>query len=186
MKAPPPVPYPLELTTARLRLCAPGLRQAGDIYRAAAESYPEVRKWLPWAKTQPKLASVEQHNREALAKFVTGKEFHFRVYLKQRNVLVGTAGVITVDPAVPSFEIGYWCRTRFTGRGYTGEAVEALVEFACGRLRARRVQIRTDARNAKSWRIPERLGFTLEGTLRQFARDNRGWLVNLRVYARTF
>ncbi len=182
----PLVPYPLELTTTRLRLCAPGLPHAGDIYRAAVESYPEVRRWLSWAKSRPTLAAIDHHNREALAKFVTGKEFHFRVYLKQRKVLVGTAGVITLDPAVPSFEIGYWCRTRFSGQGYTSEAVEALVEFARRRLRARRVQIRTDARNEKSWRIPERLGFTLEGTLKQFARDNRGRLINMRIYARTF
>ena len=59
---------------------------------------------------------MEKHNRESLAKFVTGKEFHFRVYLKNRNLLEGTAGVMTVDPAVPSFEIGYWCRTRCSGR----------------------------------------------------------------------
>jgi|WetSurMetagenome_2_1015567.scaffolds.fasta_scaffold308238_2 RimJ/RimL family protein N-acetyltransferase len=180
------IPYPLELTTARLCLCSPALHHARDIYEGARESYPEARRWLSWAKSRPDLREFERLNRDSMAKFIAGPDFHFRVFLREGHCFVGTAGVISVDPAVPSYEIGYWCRTRMSGHGYTSEAVAALVDFARGRLQARRVQIRIDERNRKSRRIPERLGFGCEGTLRNVARDHHGRLVHMRVYARTF
>ena len=87
---------------------------------------------------------------------------------------------------MPSFEIGYWCRTKFTGRGYISEAVGAAVELAQSKLGARRIQIRADERNERSWRIPERLGFLLEGKLRNYGRDNQGELFDMRCYAMAF
>ncbi len=46
------------------------------------------------------------------------------------------------------------------------EAVQGITRFAFRELHARRVEIRCDARNRKSRAIPERLGFTLEGILK--------------------
>jgi RimJ/RimL family protein N-acetyltransferase len=71
-----------------------------------------------------------------------------------------------IDWEVPKFEIGYWCRTRFTGHGYTTEAVRGITAFAFEALGARRVEIRCDSRNLPSARVAERAGFRLEGELR--------------------
>ena len=46
------------------------------------------------------------------------------------------------------------------------EATEAITNFAFTELNAKRVEIRCDTRNTKSRAIPERLGFTLEGILK--------------------
>jgi RimJ/RimL family protein N-acetyltransferase len=56
--------------------------------------------------------------------------------------------------------------------------------FAFNVLDARRVETRVDDRNLRSWRIPERLGFTLEGTLQNEARDVGGELRDMRAYAK--
>jgi RimJ/RimL family protein N-acetyltransferase len=76
-------------------------------------------------------------------------------------------------------------RRRFEGHGYVTEAVAELTRFCFETLSARRVEIRMDERNERSWRVPERLGFTLEGTLRNEERAPDGELRNLRVYAMT-
>lgn len=47
------------------------------------------------------------------------------------------------------------------------EAVEALTMFAVKEFGAKRVEIRCDPENIRSRRIPEKLGFILEGVLRQ-------------------
>ena len=67
---------------------------------------------------------------------------------------------------VPKFEIGYWIDTRFAGRGYITESTQALTKFAFTELNAKRVEIRCDSLNLKSRSIPERLGYTLEGILK--------------------
>jgi RimJ/RimL family protein N-acetyltransferase len=65
---------------------------------------------------------------------------------------------------VRSFEIGYWIDSRFSGNGFMTEAVNGLIHFAETELDARRIEIRCDTNNGKSRNIPEKLGFTLEGT----------------------
>ena len=90
-----------------------------------------------------------------------------------------------IDWTVPRFEIGYWCRTSRVGHGYVSEAVAAITRFAFETLHAARVEIRTDVANSRSFRIAERLGFTLEGILRRDSRTPDGELRDTRVYAMT-
>ena len=105
------------------------------------------------------------------------------LFLKNSLTLVGGSGLHRIDWEVPRFEIGYWVRKRFEGQGYISEAVAGITRFAFDRLKARRVEIRVDDRNERSWRIPERLGFRLEGTLRNDVRGVNGELRSTRVYA---
>ena len=88
------------------------------------------------------------------------------LYLKGTETLVGSSGLHRIDWDVPKFEIGYWCRTRFAGQGYTTEAVRGITAFALDALGAKRVEIRCDPLNRPSARVAERAGFRLEGELR--------------------
>ena len=85
---------------------------------------------------------------------------------------------------MPRFEIGYWRRTGHAGKGFITEAVSAISRMAFDTLAAQRVEIRMDERNATSWKVSERAGFTLEAVLRNDARDVAGGVRNTRVYAR--
>lgn len=103
--------------------------------------------------------------------------------LKGTGTLVGSSGLHRIDWEVPKFEIGYWCRTSFTGQGYATEAVRGISAFALETLGARRVEIRCDSRNLPSARVAERAGFRLEGELRNNELDTGGTLRNTLVYA---
>ena len=106
------------------------------------------------------------------------------LFLKGTDTLVGSSGLHRINWQVPKFEIGYWVRRRFQGKGYISEAVVGITQFAFDVLGARRVEIRVDDRNKRSWRIPERLGFSLEAILQNDERDVDGNLRNTRIYAR--
>jgi RimJ/RimL family protein N-acetyltransferase len=84
---------------------------------------------------------------------------------------------------VPSFEIGYWCRTRFEGRGYITEAVRAISRFAFNELGARRLEIRCDARNERSARVAQRAGYQLEGRFHNHRIDSSGQLQDSLIFA---
>ena len=98
---------------------------------------------------------------------------------------MGGSGLHRINWDVPRFEIGYWCRTGLTGHGYITESTARIAQFAFETLHARRVEIHVDDRNQKSWHVPERLGFTLEGILRNVARNTAGELRDTRIYAKT-
>ena len=88
-----------------------------------------------------------------------------------------------MDWAVPRFEIGYWCRTRFTRNGYVTEALRGITAFAFEHLGAQRVEIRCDALNRRSARVAERAGYSLEGELRNAEIGSDGGPRNMLVFS---
>ena len=98
--------------------------------------------------------------------------------------LVGGTGLHRIDWTLRKFEIGYWRKTGCEGRGYLTEAVRALARLAFDQLDARRVEIRMDDNNERSWRVAERAGFTLEALLRFDSATTAGEPRSTRVYAR--
>ena len=69
------------------------------------------------------------------------------------------------------------------GHGYVTEAVQLLARLAFDRLGANRVEIYVDPQNVRSRSVPERLGFVLEGTLRQFRAGPDGRPQDRQVFA---
>ena len=84
---------------------------------------------------------------------------------------------------MPKFEIGYWCRTRFSGQGYTTEAVRGIAAFAFEALGAKRVEIGCDPMNRPSARVAGRAGFDLEGELRNDALGTDGTPCNTLIFS---
>lgn len=105
------------------------------------------------------------------------------LYLKETGTLVGSSGLHRIDWGVPMFEIGYWCRTGFSGQGYTTESVRGIAAFAFDTLGAKCVEIRCDPLNHPSARVAERAGFQLEGEMRNAAVGTDGTVRNTLVFS---
>lgn len=180
------IEFPSTFDTARLTLRAPLASDAAAVNAGVLESLSELQPWLPWATPVPSVAETEGRLVEAEAKFTCRTELRLLVFLRGTNVLVGSSGLHGINWRVPRFEIGYWLRTSCVGHGYMVEAVIGQTEFARDFLHARRVDIRVDDRNERSWRVAERAGFQLEGILRHDTRRPDGTLRNTRIYSRVF
>jgi len=173
---------PAEILTPRLRIVPPASGDGAELNRAIAESFVELHEWMPWAATMPTVVESEHYVRDAAARYMRREDLPLFLRKRDSGEFVGATGLHRISWAVPRIEIGYWCRTSMVGRGYISEAVVALTRFAFGALHAARVEIRTDTTNTRSWRIAERLGFTLEGVLRHDDRTPQGQLRDTRVY----
>ncbi|CCQ81941.1 acetyltransferase, partial [Streptococcus agalactiae SS1014] len=71
------------------------------------------------------------------------------------------------------FEIGYMLHPDYWGHGYMTEAVAALIEVGFTLLNLHKIEIRCYDYNKQSQRVAEKLGFTLEATIRD-RKDNQG------------
>ncbi|MFJ3956895.1 GNAT family N-acetyltransferase [Arthrobacter sp. NPDC090010] len=71
------------------------------------------------------------------------------------------------NPEFRSASLGYCLNQSSWGRGYATEAARALLRWAFATLDLNRVQSETDTGNWASARVLEKLGFVLEGTLRE-------------------
>lgn len=96
---------------------------------------------------------------------------------------IGMVGFNVADPINQRIEIGYWMSPHCEGKGIMTQTVKELIKIAFFEKNMNRVQIRVAVENAKSWRIPERLGFTLEGVERDGELLVDNVFTDIRVYS---
>jgi ribosomal-protein-serine acetyltransferase len=176
---------PTRLETERLILRCPELSDVPFLYQAVKESVKQLGPWMPWATEDYTMEACEENLRGAIAKYITKEDFRICFLEKNSGRLIGNTGFHRIDWNVPRFEIGYWCRTSETGKGYVTEVVRTLSKVAFETLNAARVEICCDNLNVKSAAVAERCGYTLEGIMKNDERNQKGELRSTRIYALT-
>ncbi|KIL50997.1 GNAT family N-acetyltransferase [Jeotgalibacillus campisalis] len=160
------IDFPDQFETDRLivRSAKPG--DGSKVWEAVNASRKELKPWLAFASHEATAEETEINIRESYTKFLAREDLRLLVFLKNSGEFVASSGLHRINWDVRRFEIGYWIDSRMSGQGYMTEAVEGIARFAFTTLDAQRVEIRCDAENKKSRSIPEKLGFELEGILK--------------------
>ncbi len=175
---------PDQMESERLLIRTPRPGDGAIVNAGIVESFEELKLWVPWAQSIPSVEESESFARESHSKYQARIDLPMLLFRKEDGYFIGASGCPRVNWDVPMLEIGYWCRSKLTGNGYVSEAVARITRFVFECAGARRVEIRVDSRNARSYAIPERLGYTLEGTLRQDSWDNSGKVLrDTRLYS---
>lgn len=165
---------PESFETERLTIRGARLGDGPSVNAAIAETWDSLHQWMDWARTMPSVEDSEERARISHAKFVAREDFGLRINLKGTETLVGMSGLHVRDWSIPAFEIGYWCRKSFEGKGYITEAVKGITRFGFELMKAERIVIRCDEQNMRSAAVARRAGFTLEGILRSEDRTADG------------
>lgn len=170
----------------RLTLRCPQPGDGKAVFEATMDSLNELREFpesLPWATESPSIALSEAFCRSGSENFSARRDFPFLMLLGDTGTVIGCAGIHRPVWSSSAFDIGWWGRTPYLGRGLITEGVQALLRFAFADLRARRVQAFVHERNTKSRRLCERVGLTLEETLDDHRTDARATPRNVKIYA---
>ena len=149
---------------------------AERMYAVTAREQERLKRWMPWAHDLS-LESTRAYHAMTLEQMAAGEALH--CVIACGDEIVGAAAINRIEPRSDSAPIGYWLVTGHEGRGLMTAAVTALINHAFGPFDLHRVEIRAAPDNARSRAIPERLGFTEEGVLREAERfpDRHGDLV---------
>jgi RimJ/RimL family protein N-acetyltransferase len=173
--------YRIETERLVIRCYQPG--DAHMMHAAITHSIDHLRPWVPWARQEPKeLDWMVGFIRMFRGQFDLGQDAVYGIFDKTESEQIGGTGLhnrIGKDAR----EIGYWINVKHANRGYATEAVRALMRVAFEVERLSRLEIRCDPENVFSRRIPLRLGFRHEMTLRSNSTDGDGRLVDLMVWA---
>jgi RimJ/RimL family protein N-acetyltransferase len=179
---------PERIETEKLVLRSPRRGDGAIVNAAVQASLDELGPWLPWAGAGLSVDESEANCRRQQAKFILREDFVFLIFARradgQEGELLGGTGLHRIDWGLRRFEIGYWRKTGCEGRGIVTEATRAMARLAFDSLGARRVELRMDDSNERSWKVAERAGFTLEGVLRRDTRASDGVVRDTRVYSR--
>ncbi|MGZ0040275.1 GNAT family N-acetyltransferase [Paenibacillus ottowii] len=176
--------FPEQFQTERLTIRAPQWGDGAAVNEAIRESVNELRPWLPFARNLPTAEESEIRSRQARLKFLDRSDMVLYIFDTASGQFVASSGLHHIDWDARRFEIGYWLRTSWTGKGIIAEAVNSIADFAIQHLHANRVEIRCDSRNTRSAKVAERAGFILEGILRNIEYDEEGSMAHQMVFAK--
>ena len=161
------------IESPRLRLVPVAPGHLPDLQRVNGDD--EVTRFLPFASWRTREDGPSWLARmQALAAAGTGRQLVLLDRADDRAI--GTLLLFRHDAPSARLEIGYALARAHWGRGLMGEAVRAACAHAFDALRQRRIEAEVDPANGASCRLLQRVGFVLEGTLRQ------RWAAKGRVY----
>ncbi len=154
-----------------------------DLWDAVDGSRDHLAPWMPWVEDTRNPDDSEEYAIRAGARWDLRDDLAVGIFERETGRTLGGSGLHRIDWRIRRFEIGYWVRQDAEGHGYVRETVQLLTRLAFDDLDACRVEVRMDTANERSRRVPERLGFTLEATLRQAMAAPDGGPVDVHVFA---
>lgn len=162
---------PYRIVTNRLVIRRYRPEDAEMVSRAIAVSLENLKKWMPWARSEPS----DLESKKALLKkfeqdFIKNIDYTFGLFNKREDVLIGSSGLHTRIGA-KSREIGYWINSNFLNQGYATESSRALTKVGFEYHGVDAIEIHCDPKNIKSLKIPRKLGFELIEIKKENTRD---------------
>lgn len=170
-------PIIIETKHCRLR----PLHDADAPYLFEAWSDPEVVRYFSF----PPMQGIDQARARVAEKLQASSEgggLIFVIHSRNGGEVLGDCGLHHADPRRRQAEIGYCLARRHWGKGYMTEALEALIDYGFKGAGLLRIEARIPSRNLSSVRLVERLGFHLEGYLRERWVTGNGEVADVSLY----
>ncbi len=110
---------------------------------------------------------AEAYLRNIDAGRINGTHLQWGIALREDDKIIGTTTLFSLNPKHRRAEIGYALASRFWRSGFGREALMVVLEHAFKSLGYLRIEADIDPRNVASCHLVEKLGFRLEGSLRE-------------------
>lgn len=156
---------PTEIRTARLHLHPHRPDEAEAQFAVVDAERARIGAWVPWVERTHTALDMRQNMESWLKDWELGTMFNYTMK-DEHGALIGAVALLRIEKSIPRGEIGYWVRASAEGKGYVTEAATAI-EAAAWQAGFQRLEICCEPRNLRSHAVPARLGFQLEGILRQ-------------------
>lgn len=141
------------------------VRDSERIFELTDASRDYLKEWLPWLDYTKTVEDSRDFIRMSRKNYADNKTLNTAIVYQDE--IVGMAGFNELGWVNKTAKIGYWLGQEYQGHGIMTRVAEALTDISFGHFGMNRTEIRVATGNVKSRGIPERLGFTEEGTLRQ-------------------
>ncbi len=154
---------PVTLETARLVLRPFATTDADAVYATCQDT--AIQYYTP-ISSPFRREDAEKYVEETVPQgWATGRDHIFGAFRKDNGALVGSFCATRKSQGV--YELGYWTAKEQRRRGYSAEAARAVCDWCFAELDSHRVEWWAMVGNTASRALAEKLGFTLEGTLRK-------------------
>jgi ribosomal-protein-serine acetyltransferase len=146
-----------------LKLFEPG--EAEAILAMVERNREYLRQGLPWLNETRTAAGIAQFIDRAEAQYAGQRRPKADIW--RDGAFVGSVGCHPIDHANRHCRIGHWIDAQHPGKGLITRCTMALPDYLFNELRLHGVTVYGGAGNTRSCAIPQRLGFTREGVMRE-------------------
>jgi ribosomal-protein-serine acetyltransferase len=135
------------------------------VYDVTVRNREHLRPWMSWMDRVIDVSDTYGFLRNAEREAFEHTSFKGGIW--QAGQLVGAIDLHDIDWQNAHARIGYWLDKEHTRQGIMTRAVRVMTEYAFEALGLHRIEIHVATGNHASRRVPERLGYRLEGILRE-------------------
>lgn len=166
--------------TDKIRLEAVNMSMAQMIFDTICRDRKYLRKWLPFVEMTHSISDTEFFLESVINQPGSGRDEVYAIWYM--NEFAGLIGFKDTDRVNLKSEIGYWLAEKMQGKGIVTLCTGKLIEYAFGKLKLNRIQLKVAIGNSKSSAVARRLGFQAEGVERQGERHGSRFL-DLEVFS---
>lgn len=151
----------------------PSMHNAKLLYDVLMKNKGFLLPWMQWLNTTKTAKDTHNFLRQSDKKWESDSAYEYSIVLN--DDIIGSCGAVVVDKKHKKVELGYWLANDHRGKGYVMEAVR-LLEQELFKNGFNKTIIHTDVRNKNSINVAKKLGYELEGVLKQdrwLAYENR-------------
>lgn len=163
-----------------LELKTLAINEAEKLYRLIDKNRVQIGEWLMWVDKTKSVEDVEKMIAEYNGRREKGEGINFGIWYQAK--LIGYVSFAYIDKDRRKGRLAYWLDSDYQGNGIITKSCKRLVAYGFNDLNLQRIEINCAEGNNKSRGIPERLGFTEEGIIRDSELKRGGKPVNNHSY----
>ena len=167
-----------ELQSERLLLREITARDVSDIFEIYSD--PEVMLYFDDRFAFQDLSEAEQMISGYQNEIRDQNGMRWGIVLKESGKLIGTCGFHSISDYHKRIETGYDLNRHYWGKGFMSEALSLIIDHAFTVSDVNRIEAFVETPNTASRALLEKLGFKLEGLLREheMCREN---LIDIQI-----
>ncbi|GLI54960.1 ribosomal-protein-L7/L12-serine acetyltransferase [Propionigenium maris DSM 9537] len=152
---------------------------ADTIFQLVDSDREHLNKWLPWPTYTKSVKDSRLFIKNSIVAFAEGRSMTCAI--EYRGDIVGVVSYNKILRPLKKVEIGYWLSSKYQGKGIITRSVDYLTRYALDEMGMEKVEIAAASENQPSRSVCERLGFNLEGIIKN-SENLHGRLVDLAIY----
>ncbi len=153
----------VQLTDGAIMLRPFRLDDTLPLYQAVRESLPELLPWMPWAYADYSIKDSRKWIEWCAKTWAKDKEYNFVIIDSKDGSILGGGGLNQVRRRTRFANLGYWVRSKYTGKGVATAAALLVARFGFDELDLTRIEVGAATTNIASQRVAEKVGAIRQG-----------------------
>ncbi|MGN7358100.1 GNAT family N-acetyltransferase [Paenibacillus sp. SAF-054] len=150
------------------------IKDADKLYALINKNRDHIGEWLKFPRITAKVEDSKTFIERTRIRYAKDEGYWLGIWIGDQ--LAGSIGYLYLDQENKKTEIGYWLGKEYEGKGVVTQSMKVLINYAFDELKFNKIEVGVATENTKSRAIPQKLGFTREGVLRDYEYINGRFL----------